>query len=43
MKIEISSKESIWDRWYINDNFGVKIKIKFLENIKTDISSGRKV
>ena len=39
MKIEISSKESIWKHWYINDNFGVAIKIKFLENIKTDISS----
>tara|TARA_B100000927_G_scaffold151050_1_gene121744 strand:+ start:6349 stop:7083 length:735 start_codon:yes stop_codon:yes gene_type:complete len=39
MKIEISSKKSIWDRWYINNDFGVKIKIKFLENLKTDISS----
>lgn len=39
MKIEISSKESIWKRWYISDNFGVAIKIKFLENIQTDISS----
>ena len=39
MKIEISSKESIWSRWYISDNFGVSIRIKFLENIQTDISS----
>ena len=39
MKIEITSKESIWSRWYINNNFGVSIKIKFLENVKIDISS----